>query len=189
MSQSDELRKQCQEEAFDCFGTAEIFGKRSKTYRRKLRGLTFLGVVVPAAVGGLVLSFGVDFQYTSVVIGIASVLGLAELVLSLWSLVAKWDDLFAYSLESLSANTQLYSMFKELAENPPQTFQEFKTQYELLQAQNRARTDRDSQQIISERENRFGMRASLRQFQKACASCKKVPTSLKPTDCDVCGDF
>lgn len=185
----DELRKKCWDEAFHSFGTAEIFRKRASKYRRLLRSLTFLGVAVPTAVGGIVLSFGVDFKYTSIVILIASILGLAQLILSLWSLVAKWDDTYAYSLESLSDNGKLSSLFQELAESPPNDRDEFRTRYDLLQAESRIRTERDNQQIITDKEKRYGMRASLRQFRRECVSCKQIPTSMEATDCDVCGNL
>jgi mobilome CxxCx(11)CxxC protein len=183
------IHTECWDEALHCFGTAAIFRKRANRARLRLRILTFLGIVVPASVGGLVLSFGTDFQYKNLVIVFASIFGLIQLVLSIWSLVAKWEDSFAYSLESLSVNDRLSSLFQELAKAIPIDSMELKTRYELLQAENRDRRARDNQQLITEKEHRFGMRAALRQFQRTCISCKKVPTSLTPTNCDICGNF
>ncbi len=184
-----ELRKSCWNEAVYCFGTSGIFGKRATRYRRLLRLLSFLGVAVPAMLGGILLAFGTNFEYLSLTIYVASLLGLLQLVLSLWSLVAKWEDAFAYSLESLSSNRNLASLFEELGKNLPSDEREFRVRYDLLQSENRLRTKQDDQQMITIKENRYGMRLALRQYQRACAGCNLVPTSIKPTDCDVCGNF
>jgi mobilome CxxCx(11)CxxC protein len=184
-----ELRKSCWNEALQCFGTSEIFAKRAVKYRRRLRLLTFLGVAVPATVGGILLSFGANFEHLNLTIYLASLLGLVQLVLSLWSLVAKWDDSFAYSLESLSSNRSLVSLFEDIGRNPPSDEQEFKLRYELIQSDNRLRAQRDDQQMITPQEKRYGMRSALRQYRRACAGCNQIPTSMKSTSCGVCGNF
>ena len=60
---------------------------------------------------------------------------------------------------------------------------------EVLKTENNLRRHIDNQQNVTEKEKRFGMRAALRQYQKQCSACKKVPTTMKPTSCGVCGNF
>lgn len=184
-----DIRNKCWDEAVYCFGTASVFEKRSRAYKRRLQWLTFLGLAVPLAVGGIVMSFGVDSPYIVLVIALASLLGLAQLILSLWSLVAKWDDMFAYSVESCSDNYRLSDLFKSLAQFENPNSLEHLNRYELLQTENRMRSGRDSQQTLSDREKRMGLRAALRQFQRTCVACKLVPVSMKSSKCDVCGNF
>jgi len=189
MSANDDLKKICLDNALYAFGTAYIFEKRASKYKRIFNILTFLGIVVPASFGGLVLSFGTDFRFKEIIILIISILGLLQLVLSIWSLVAKWDDSLAYAQESLSANYRLSANFKELAENPPDNLKDFEISYRFLKVENDSRNDRDNQQLVSGKEKRMGMRAGLRQFKRVCAVCHQVPVSLKPSDCEVCGNF
>jgi len=189
MNAGVDIRNKCWDEAVYCFGTAYVFERRSKAYKRLLQWLTFLGLAVPLAVGGIVMSFGVDLPYTAWIITVASILGLAQLILSLWSLVAKWDDMFAYSVESCSDNYRLSDLFKNLAQFENPNSPEHMNRYELLQSENRMRSGRDNQQTLSDREKRTGLRAALRQFQRTCVACKAVPMSMKPSKCDVCGNF
>ncbi|MGW4750469.1 mobilome CxxCx(11)CxxC protein, partial [Streptomyces sp. NPDC004290] len=75
-----------------------------------------------------------------------------------------------------------------LADDPP-TLASLRTQYEKLEVEDSARRDRDSEKGVTDKERRRGMRATLRKFQRQCAGCQLVPTSLTPSDCDVCGRF
>jgi mobilome CxxCx(11)CxxC protein len=189
MPANDELRNICSDNALYAFGTAYIFEKRASKYKKRFNCLTFLGIAVPALFGGFVLSFGAYFPFKAVIVVLISVLGLFQLVFSIWSLVAKWDDAFAYAQEAVSANYRLSANFNELAVSPPENLKDFETAFRLIKLENDFRIDRDNQQFITEREKRMGMRAGLRQFKRACATCKQVPVSLEPTNCDVCGNF
>src|SRR5882724_1818873 len=104
MANLDEIRAECWTESLHCFGTSYIFEQRANLLRKRLRILTFLGIGVPAAVGGAVAAFGIDFRLMGPVLTVAGVLLLTQLIGSVWSLTSKWEDGFAYSLESLSAN-------------------------------------------------------------------------------------
>jgi mobilome CxxCx(11)CxxC protein len=42
---------------------------------------------------------------------------------------------------------------------------------------------------MSDKQLRMGMHAALLRYQRSCASCKIVPSNMKPTRCGVCGDF
>jgi len=184
----DKLREKCWNDAFYTFGTAWIFEKRASKLRRRLRILTFLGIAVPLALGGTVASFGLDFKYLGLIILLAGILSIVQLIGSVWALVAKWEDEYAYSLESVVGNYGLSNKFKELGENPPQS-EELRIKISLLDAENRLRKDSDYKHVITEKEKRMGHRAALRQFHRACVACKEIPTSMKSSDCDVCGNF
>ena len=111
-------REECWNEAFHAFGTAWIFEKRAFRLRRRLRILTFLGITVPLALGCTVASFGLKFRYLGLIIFLAAILGIIQLVGSAWALLAKWEDEYAYSLESTAANYRLSAKYTELGEIP-----------------------------------------------------------------------
>lgn len=185
----DAIRTDCWDEALKTFGTAYIFEKRADKMKRKLRWPAFAGIAIPLIIGSIYLSFGKEFEYLGEFVAIAGILGVVQIVVSAWSLVAKWDDRLAYSLESASANYELSNRYTKLAKNPPPDLAEFRRRFDVLEAKNHSRRDSDYKQGVSDKEKRMGMRAGLRQFERACKECGNVPTSMKPTDCAVCGNF
>jgi len=185
----DEIRKRCWDEALFNYGTAYIFEQRAHYYRRLLRILTFLGIAVPITIGSIYLSFSNQTQLLNTSLVIAGTLGTVQLIGSAWSLSAKWEEAFGYALESLNANQHLSSRFERLAQFPPDNIDELQIQFNMLVTENSFRTEQDNKQGISDKEKRKGMRAALRKFQRACAGCKIVPTSMKSTTCDICGNF
>jgi mobilome CxxCx(11)CxxC protein len=185
---NNKTREKCWNEAFYAFGTAWIFEKRASRLRGRLRILTFLGIAVPLALGGTVASFGLDFRYLGLIIILAAILSIIQLIGSAWALVAKWEDEYAYSLESAVINYGLSNKYKELGENLPES-EELRIKMSLLDAENRLRKDSDLKHVITEKEKRMGHRAALRQFRRTCVACGEIPTSMKGSDCNVCGDF
>ncbi|MEK0336651.1 MAG: hypothetical protein QQN41_04360 [Nitrosopumilus sp.] len=185
----DLMREDCWDNAVHCFGTAYIFEKRAEMLKKRLTRINFLGVVVPITVGAIVISFGINFEYVGFVIAIAGILGIGQLISSIWSLAAKWDDSYAYALESTSSNYSLSNKFQSLGKNPPQEISGLKLQYELLITENQSRSQSDYKQNISDMEKRMGLRASLRNFERECNGCRRIPKSMEASDCDVCGNF
>lgn len=189
MEESDTLRSQCWNNALHSFGTAYIFERRASHFRLRLRLLSFLGIIVPLLVGYIVITYGTRFKYIDAILIIGAILGLVQLVASSWALVAKWDDEYAYAQESTNANYDLSYRYQALAQNPPIKLDDFRIRLDLLDAARRCRSDLDYRHSITDAEKRKGMRAALRNYQRACATCKEVPTSMKPTKCDTCGNF
>lgn len=185
----DKTRQACWDHALLCFGTAYIFERRANDLRGRVRLLTFLGIVVPVSVGSVVASFGTNTPVLPFVLVTAGVLSLLQLIGSVWSLAAKWNDALAYTMKSNSTNKSLSLRYRDLAENPPLDDTAFSHQFQLLQTEYRRQSEDDENQGVTEKEKRRGMRAGLREFQRKCSACHKVPVSMKPTDCDVCGNF
>lgn len=185
----DILRKRCWKNALEAFGTGFIFEQRARRLRRLLRWLTFLGIAVPVTVGGVVLSFGTKPELLPYVIAAAGVLGVAQLIGSVWSLTATWQDSLSYARESVSANYRLSKEFADLAEAPPTRLEEFRWRLGIIEKEDEQRQALDYQQDILEVEKRAGMCAALRRFERTCAGCGKIPRSLIATDCEVCGKF
>ncbi len=144
---------------------------------------------MPLTVGLIVLSFGTGPKALPWVLTAAAILGAIQAVVSLWSLVRGWNEAHAYARVSVGANDALSNSYKTLAQNPPASYDELQARFDLLQVENQNRTQLDLDQGAQDSEQRMGMRAGLRQFSRKCSGCRKVPTSMEPTDCDVCGNF
>jgi mobilome CxxCx(11)CxxC protein len=172
--------------ARDSFGAARIFERRCKALGRKLRLLSFFGLVGPLLVGTIHGAFG---SYPIVVDWGTGLIGVAVAVVSLWSLTSRWDTALAYASQSQLDNYRLAREFGDLAKQLAAAPGTFAVTEAALRTQFRAREDQDNQQEVSEGEKRMGYRAALQQLQQACGACGKVPQGMAPTDCSSCGNF
>jgi len=182
------LRARCANDALNAFGTSYIFRLRGRRLKRKVQWITYIGFVVPMIVGLLVLGYG-HVKSLPVIIGIAVGIGILQAVVSLWAIIGGWVDGASYAATSAPANDLIATKFRGLAESPPEDFRDFQHQYELVKTEDKARREQDFQQGLKDAEMRMGMRAALRQYQRACAGCGETPTDMKATGCGVCGDF
>lgn len=182
-------RQHCVAEALHCFGTSAVFGEHARLLRRRIRWISYLGVALPGLVGVAVGSFGLTAGVTAIFITIATICSVPLFALSAWSLAQGWPDQLAYAEESRTANRRLSDAFARMAKDQSLSNDDFNTELRLLDQENDARSTLDEKQYVSEDEKRFGMRTALRQMQKACAGCSKVPQSLDSTDCNLCGSF
>lgn len=175
--------------AFYATATAAIFGYRAEVLKRRLRLLTFVALVVPIAVGGLALAYGAGFRYLSVAVGIGAAIGVLQLVISLWSVIALWVEEYGYSITSLVENQRLARDLEGLAKAPLMDSRALWHRYELLKVMDDARQDQDYGHAITDEEKRRGHRAALRERARKCNGCGEVPTTMEPSGCGVCGNF
>lgn len=187
MNELEKLKKECFNKRFYSFGTAKIFEKRVGSYRLKLQVITFLGLLSPLLLGGFVAAFSSENKYlTNVLLPICGVLTILQAVMSLWSLVSKWDDVYAYSISAVKNNTRLTNDFDQLAN---QTENKIKRDLpRLLEEFNRQEIE-DTAQSVTTKEKRFAMRESLFQYKNTCPTCKNIPETLTPINCDTCGNY
>jgi mobilome CxxCx(11)CxxC protein len=184
VQERERIQQECWTRAIHTFGTASIFERRAESYQRLVRLPAFLGIAVPVVVGGLVLSFGTSAPNLPKILWIGGVLGVVQLILSAWALVARWDSSFAYALESAAENHRLAAQFEKLAKGPQSDLQ---TRFDLLDTTYQARSDLDVKQVVPPAEKRFGLRCGLLRFQRKCVECGKIPAPARPSDCSVCG--
>jgi mobilome CxxCx(11)CxxC protein len=187
--ESDRTCQDCWDRALYAYGTAALFQKRSKRYGGLIRALTFMGIIVPLLIGGVVIGFGTHASYLDLLLIVAAAFGLVQLFFSAWALVFKWDDKLAYSLESVAENFALSSALEELGKLAPNPPYDLEVRYTAAKIKDEARRANDAKQGVTEKESRFAHRAGLRQFQRECIECKKVPQSMETTNCPVCGRF
>lgn len=186
--QYDNLRRKCHEQAFHRFGYAYIFKKRAEHLRWSINMIKAMGIVVPAAVGAIALSYSTDSWLLELAIGIAIPAMIFQFVLSLWAVLYKWDDELAYCYESMPSHNGLYSKLKHLGQFPPPKFKDLESQYEKLEIEINLRSQLDEQHNIKGWESRMGMQWSLREHQHKCVKCNVQPFGTKSTNCEVCGN-
>lgn len=182
------IRLRCWDGALKAYATSFIFQRRARTLGIKLNVITYIGFVVPMIVGLIVLSYGY-FKSLPIIISIAAVLGIAQLVVSLWSVIGGWVAGYSYASASAAGNSSLALRYEDLASNPPDDLSVLRREYEKLTIRDEDRQEQDYQQAVRESEKRMGMRAALRKYQRKCAGCGKVPTNMNATECGVCGNF
>jgi mobilome CxxCx(11)CxxC protein len=185
----DKLRQECWNGALHTFGKGYIFDNRSKKYGRWVNLLKASGIVVPTAIGGTALAYGYNSDYLAITISLAVPLTIAQLIISVFAVVFKWDDEFAYSIEASQQYSVLADNFKKLGQFPPSSFTEFEYAYNIESTKHKSRIEQDSKHNLKEWELRKGMRYALREFKRKCYGCETVPKSMKSTGCDICGKF
>lgn len=180
----DQRQNDCRLKANHAFGTACIFERRMRSLERRRNWITYLGIAVPALTGSFILSFGKDWlPYLAVVAGITAA---TQLALSLWSIVAKWDDKYSYALRAMEAQTKLFNSWEKLAKYPPP---DLELRMKELADEDERQENSDKAQNISDEERRYGLRKVLYQYGLVCVICKNKPTSMKSSQCDTCGNF
>ncbi|MDD1825696.1 hypothetical protein LRP52_26300 [Photobacterium sp. ZSDE20] len=182
------IKEKAKEYEFWCFGTTRIFEARASSLKRKRTLITFLGLVTPVVVGAAVLSFGYDSKVLPIMIVIAGLVGICQLVLSTWSIVARWDEVYEYAVESLRDNTDLFNKFKRIKESnlPNVSLEE---DFNSLRIKYENRESRDLGQALTDKEKRFANHQALLYFSQECHVCKKIPTLSKPSKCNSCGNY
>ena len=192
MTQSDyriSLINETRESSFHCFGYQYIFDKRAIHYNKLVNWLKVLGILVPALLGTLVITYNTNETIKSISIATLSVVTVIQFGFSVLAIIYKWDDELSYSYEASQSYNSLYRRFKNLANFPPIDDNELKKQFDLLDTENNARGQQDSKHNLKEAELRMGMRSSLREHQRKCVGCALIPKSMKSSECDVCGNF
>jgi mobilome CxxCx(11)CxxC protein len=186
--ETDRTCVECWNRALHAYGTAQIFLKRSRNYTWKLRTLAFVGIAGPVVIGGMVIH-GIGPSYLPKFLFVVGVVSIIEGLVSVWSLAFTWADDLSYSQRSAAENLSLSSAFRELAQQCENPLSDFDSRFASLRSTDEARRVQDTEKRVTEKQLRYAHRAGLRQFRRDCEGCKKVPTSMESTDCNICGKF
>jgi mobilome CxxCx(11)CxxC protein len=184
----DDFKKHCIDHMFWCYGTSAIFQRREHKLKRLRELITYLGIVGPLIIGSAVGSFGKDWKIGAVeivpiIVVVASSVGIFQIILSVWALVARWDEAYGAAQESVRANNALYNQFKSLHDRSPQNFMDALTD---VQDENTRQEAQDYRQSITASEKRYAYHESMRYLRRACRVCNVIPTG-KSSKCSECG--
>lgn len=184
----ENIRKECHQNKFHCYGKSFIYGERVNKFERRLRIISFIGIIVPLMFGGYVLTYGTN-SINGVAVYIGGGILAVQLFFSAVALVFKWDDELAYSLEATRDHNLLSQDFKTLGQFPPIGVEELSVRYNILNEKLKSRNEQDVKHDLDSKERIKGMRWALREFSRVCVNCGKIPYSMEKTDCPVCGKY
>lgn len=182
-------RSDCWNSALHSFGYGYLYSIEANKIRKVLKFNTFLGIIIPIVIGGVVTSFGLDFKYISYLLIAASILSIIQLVLSTFILSYNLEDKFSYYLESSSDNYRLADDYEKLGKYPPNNLSDLQNEIDKVNIRRNNRDNSDNKYTLPDKSKRRGMRYSLRKFRRECAGCRIIPTDMSPTNCGVCGKF
>ncbi|WP_394992674.1 mobilome CxxCx(11)CxxC protein [Emticicia sp.] len=181
------IRTDCWDKALDSFGYSYIYSKKIESLSKLLRWTKVLGILIPVLLGALLTSYISNKELLDLAIYITTPIAIAQLILSTYLTIIGADERAnSYSIKSAEYSL-LNSEFEYLAKFPPADDIIFQNKYEVLLERERGISKTNNE--VSDKELRMGMRFGLRNYRRACAGCQKTPTSMIATDCDVCGNF
>ncbi len=183
----DQLRRECWEKRFYSFGTAKLFEQRARHLGLKRRIIIFLGFAMPIFIGAYVTAYNAESQaLKNILLPLVGIVSIVQLLVSFWSLVARWDENYVYAVSSVKVNTRLTADFQQLATAPREALIR---DIERLRFEYDRQDVDDSAQEITPQEKRFAHRSASFQYRSACRTCGVIPNSMVPSDCDSCGNF
>ena len=185
----DQIRKECWDKALHALGTSYVFSQKLNFYKKGIRIITVLVLVVPILLGGTVMAYGSGSVILKVLIAITAPVVIIHLVLAIISLIYKWDDALAYCLESQTDNRIISDAYKSLAMFPPKDIVEMEKQFVVVKTKDDSRTIQDAKVNFTNKDNRKGMRYALWIFKRECPTCHEIPPSMVRTKCLTCGKF
>lgn len=181
------LKQECWRKRFYSFGTTKIFEKRVLSLGKKRRIITFLGIALPLFIGLYVGAYSLESEILkSIILPFVGMLTIVQAVVSAWSLVARWDETYTYAINAIKDNTRLTSESEKLA---TASEEEIRREIEGLRFRYSHQEAQDTVQEITKEEKRFAQRSALFQYRSECPTCRKVPESMTPSNCDSCGNF
>ncbi len=123
-----------------------------------------------------------------VIVAISGLLSIPLFVMTLWSLVFRWEERLAASEHACKSNNELKNGWEDLARY---TAPDAEAKFSALLERDRIQEASDKRQDVSAKEKRQMMRASLIQYRRKCATCGVQPNSMsvKGSSCATCGDF
>ncbi len=189
MTKEDQIRQECWDKALHSLGTSYIFSLKASNFKMRIRLISVLGVIAPLLLGATAAAYGLDSKLTTLALSVTAPIAIFQIVFSGISLNYKWDDQFAYALESQTDNRIISEHFQHLGKYSASDINELEKQFEIWKAKDNARAVQDDKIKFTDKENRKGMRYALWIRQKECATCKTIPTSMTPTQCMTCGNF
>lgn len=122
-TQTDLIADDCADRAVHCYGTSQIFLKRAGHYTFWIRLLTFTGLVFPILAG--LAALGNYYELLKVCLPWATVAGGIQVIISLWALVANWNESLQYAWDSGAQNSALATEFNDWAKraaSPPDDY-------------------------------------------------------------------
>ncbi|HLG82515.1 MAG TPA: mobilome CxxCx(11)CxxC protein [Bradyrhizobium sp.] len=187
----DDIRQEAWKQFIDARGTYTIFTRRAASLKRWMQARDFSAIAIPVVVAFVATTDFVEKlgSFKAVALAILAIAGLIQVLLSGWSLIARWDEERSYSLRALRDAYDMEAKWREIAKKD---VPDLVVAYEAAKTQQRAIDSHDIGKEISESERQIGLRAGLKEIPRACIECKKIPATIDIPKivnkrCPVCG--
>ncbi|WEM40819.1 hypothetical protein PTW35_09155 [Photobacterium sp. DA100] len=171
---------------FHTYGAIEIFEKRKRRLCRLRNVIVYLGLAIPVSLLCLVLFDNEHPAIKSTLIAIISIILLVQLIMSLWALIAKWEEKYEYSISAMTSSRIIYERLNSLINSnksiPSDVMLAISDDYHSQFSDELAHE-------ITAKEKCYGYRKSLIKFSKVCPLCQSKPIDMKPSGCKLCGKF
>lgn len=181
------MRQDCWNKALDALAYSYIYSKRVSKVNTLLKWSKAFGFIIPVLLGGIVSGYYNNKAIMDLSIAITTPIALIQLVVSAYLTVVGSDEKLTQYSNKVAEYSLLNSEFEQLANYPTEDFEEYNKRFIVLVERERG-ISKDNFDL-EDSELRMGMKYGLRNYRRACVGCKETPTSMKPTKCDVCGNF
>ncbi|MDA8503803.1 hypothetical protein NNO02_15240 [Citrobacter sp. Awk 2] len=182
-----DFTSRCLEQEIYAYGTAYLFESRARTLRFRLRILSFLSLAVPVSVGGIAMA-AANEKLFPIIVSLSGLLSVPLFVMTLWSLVFRWEERLTASEHACKINNDLKNKWHDLSQYRENDAED---KFRSLIDRDRIQEQHDRTQDVSAKDKRRMMRASLIQYRRKCATCGVQPSSMsaKGSSCTTCSEF
>lgn len=175
------------ESAFHAFGYNYVYIKKLQRLNSLVKVVKVLGILVPVLIGAFFMAYSSNQEVLKWVVWIAAPLSIVQLVFStILAVNGSEENIIAYGTKAAEYSVLNHEFF-HLGKFPDDDYKELLRKYEVLAE--RMKGVSKGIKSLNESDLRKGMRYALRNYKKECVACKEIPYSMKPTNCDVCGNF
>lgn len=189
IERTQQKRQDCWNHALHSFGFGYLYSLKAAKLRKVLKFNSFLGIIIPVLIGGVVTTYGLQSHFLDTLLFIIAPVSIIQLVVSTWIVSHNLEDKYSHYLESSHDNYLIASNFENIGKYPPKNLKDLDYEIEKCLIQRKNRDSLDIKYYISEKEKRRAMRYSLRKYKRSCAGCNNIPVDMKATACGVCGNF
>jgi mobilome CxxCx(11)CxxC protein len=187
----DEIRQEAWKQFIDARGVYTIFQRRAKRLKFWMQARDFSAIAIPIIVAFVATADFIEKlgQFKAVALAILAVLGVAQVLMSSWSLISRWDEERSYSLRAIRDANSMEVEWRDIAIG---AVLDFDAAYARAKAQQQIIDSHDIGKEISESERQIGLRSGLKEVPRECMECKKIPETIDPpkkvtTRCPICG--
>jgi mobilome CxxCx(11)CxxC protein len=181
------MRQECWDKALDSFAYSYIYSKKTEHLNFLLRWTKLFGILIPVMLGALLTAYYGNKHLIDAAIYITTPFAIAQLILSTYLTVIGADEKVNTYISKSIEYTLLNSEIDFLVKFPDSDSLIFQNKYEVLNEREKCLGKGNYE--LSEKDLRMGMRFGLRQYRRPCVGCNEVPVSMKPSKCEVCGNF
>lgn len=194
MEQSNEeiqnqLKQDCANNSLQALAMGYIYEERYKQLKFWSMLSRIAGFIIPALVGFLFLTYHEDSNITKWIIKIGSFLAVLQFTLAAYLTISGGEDNLVEYVELATKNKTLGEDFNRLQRYSPKDIIEFESNLRILETIEKGLLSNDTKNRISEKEKRKGFRYGHLTLGRECNGCETIPSDMKSTICNKCGNF